>query len=122
MTAETEKLRRTFSKNLKKYRALAGFSQERLAEAAGISDQTVNDIEGCRKWVSDKTLIKLSIALGIEAYQLLIPLAESEKNYPVLLEQDILHDLRDSIKADLDRRFEDVLTTKKQDAVTSGNA
>ena len=30
-----------------------GFSQEKLAELAEVSDQTINDIEGCRTWVSD---------------------------------------------------------------------
>ncbi|MDR0662745.1 MAG: hypothetical protein LBF80_01515, partial [Spirochaetaceae bacterium] len=30
-------------------------SQEKLAELADVSVQTVNFIEGCRTWVSDKT-------------------------------------------------------------------
>ena len=35
--------------------------------------QTINDIEGGRKWVSDKTMTKLSAALNVECYQLLLP-------------------------------------------------
>ncbi|GMO42227.1 MAG: hypothetical protein Pg6C_03630 [Treponemataceae bacterium] len=106
---DSEQLRRTFSLNLKKYRAVAGLSQERLAEAAGISDQTVNDIEGCRKWVSDKTIVRLARALGVEVYQLLLPSSESEKLHPVRVPADILRDLHDTISADLARRFSEVV-------------
>ncbi|MDR1836965.1 MAG: helix-turn-helix transcriptional regulator [Treponema sp.] len=53
ITEDTNKLRKTLSANIKKYRSKMGFSQEKLAELAEISDQTINDIEGCRTWVSD---------------------------------------------------------------------
>ena len=40
-------------------------SQVELAEKAGVSRQTINEIEnGCRKNVSSDTLVKLSEALG----------------------------------------------------------
>jgi transcriptional regulator with XRE-family HTH domain len=47
-----------------------GISQEKLAEMADLSVQMVNSIEGHRAWVSDKTLVALSKALGIEVFQL----------------------------------------------------
>jgi len=66
-------IRRILSKNLKEQRKKQGFSQERLAEISGLSVQTINDIENGRKWVSDKTITKLSLALEIECFQLLVP-------------------------------------------------
>jgi len=41
-------LRNILSINIKKHRELLGFSQEKLAEKAGISSNMVRDIEGCR--------------------------------------------------------------------------
>jgi transcriptional regulator with XRE-family HTH domain len=87
-----------------------GFSQEKLAETVGLSDQTINDIEGCRTWVSDKTIIKLARALNIEVYQLFFPQTEAEKIFPVKVPTDILQDLKSIIKEDLDRRFSEVVT------------
>ena len=98
------------SANIKYYRAKLGFTQERLADTIGLSDQTINDIEGCRTWVSDKTIIKIARALNVEPYQLLFPQTEAEKLFPVKLPADILQDLKDTIKIDIDRRFNDVIT------------
>ena len=98
------------SVNIKYYRAKMGFTQEKLAESIGVSDQTVNDIEGCRTWVSDKTIVKLARALNIEVYQLLFPQTESEKLFPTKVPANILQDLKDTIKEDLEKRFSEVIT------------
>lgn len=45
---------------------------------AELSAQTVNDIESCRTWVSDKPLIKLAEALHTTPADLLVPLGETE--------------------------------------------
>jgi len=70
---EPNDLRRTLSLNIKKQRKILGLTQEKLAEAADLSSQTINDIEGCRMWVSDKTILKLAKVLHIDAYQLFEP-------------------------------------------------
>jgi transcriptional regulator with XRE-family HTH domain len=44
-----------------------------LAEKSGLSAQTLNDIEGCRRWVSALTMTKLAKALHVAEYQLLLP-------------------------------------------------
>jgi transcriptional regulator with XRE-family HTH domain len=67
---EPNDLRRTLSLNIKKQRKILGLTQEKLAEAAKLSSQTINDIEGCRMWVSDNTILKLAKVLHIDAYQL----------------------------------------------------
>jgi transcriptional regulator with XRE-family HTH domain len=49
------------------------FSQEKLTEETGLSWKMINSIEGQRTWISDRTLESLAKALGVEAYQLLLP-------------------------------------------------
>ena len=73
MKADLEPIRKILAENIKKYRKNFGYSQEKLAEKAGLSAQTLNDIEGCRRWVSAMTLTKLAKALHIAEYQLLVP-------------------------------------------------
>lgn len=110
MTDDMAKLRKVLSANVKHFRVKYGFSQEKLAETVGLSDQTINDIEGCRTWVSDKTIVKIARTFNIEAYQLLVPQTEAEKIFPVKLPADILKDLKDTIKSDIDHRFSGVVT------------
>jgi transcriptional regulator with XRE-family HTH domain len=73
MGAERPDLRRILAANLKEQRKILGLSQEKLAEMADVSWQTVNSIECHRTWVSDKTLENLANALKIETFQLLLP-------------------------------------------------
>lgn len=65
-------LREILSSNIKFYRKRLFLTQEKLAEKTGLSTQTINDIEGCRTWVSDKSLIKIAEALHISPADLLI--------------------------------------------------
>jgi len=79
-------LRNILSINIKRHRDLLGFSQEKLAEKAEISSNMVRDIEGCRTWVSDKTLINLAEALKTDVYRLLIPeTVQEDENYRTVL-------------------------------------
>jgi transcriptional regulator with XRE-family HTH domain len=77
MQGEKLALRRILAANLKEHRKTLGLSQEKLAEMAGISWQTVNSIECHRTWVSDKTLENLADALKIDSFQLLLPVEDS---------------------------------------------
>jgi len=73
MSRGSEPIRKVLAENIKKYRKNFGYSQEKLAEKAGLSAQTLNDIEGCRRWLSAKTMTQLAKALHIAEYQLLVP-------------------------------------------------
>ena len=73
MIVTPKELRKILSINIKKHREKLGLSQEKLAENAKISTMMIKDIEGCRTWVSDKTLISLSNALKTDIYRLLMP-------------------------------------------------
>ena len=67
-----------FSKNLKRLRSQAKLSQICLAAEADLTHNFINDIESGKKWISAKTLEKLSIALKAEPYQFF--LSESKWN------------------------------------------
>lgn len=68
-----ELLQKRLSSNIKKARKTLKLSQEKLAELSQISAQMINDIEGCRRWPSEKTLSKLANALQTDAYTLFLP-------------------------------------------------
>ena len=74
MEKERFALRAILAANLKKHRKLLGLSQEKLAEIANVSWQTINSIECHRTWVSDKTLENLANALKIDTFHLLLPI------------------------------------------------
>jgi transcriptional regulator with XRE-family HTH domain len=110
MSPKPEEIRRILSINIKKRRKDMGISQEKLAELAGLSAQTVNDIEGCRMWVSDKTIAKLCGALRIEAYQLLLPyLSERPLVNKESTALELLDSLRQNIIDNIDLQFSEVL-------------
>jgi len=78
MKPNSEPIRGILAGNIKKYRKILRYSQEKLAEKANLSAQTLNDIEGCRRWVSSMTITKLAKALNVSEYQLLVPPEENE--------------------------------------------
>jgi transcriptional regulator with XRE-family HTH domain len=87
-----------------------GISQEKLAEMANLSIQMVTCIEGQRAWVSDKTLISLSKALGMEVFQLFSPSGEEKKlDYSLLSSHWLLklrQDMKAAIGSNIDTHFE----------------
>ena len=80
MKEKKPELRKILATNLKEHRKTLGLSQEKLAEMADISWQTVNSIECHRTWVSDKTLENLANALKIDTFQLLLPIKSTSHN------------------------------------------
>jgi len=109
MKPEIEPIRKILSNNIKKYRGILHYSQEKLAEKAGLSSQTLNDIEGCRRWVSSKTISKLAKTLQISEYQLLLP--EEESQNPADSPLKALITLQRNIKNGIDTQFEDAIET-----------
>ena len=112
MTKKPLEIRGILAKNLKEQRKKLGFSQEKFAEISGLSVQTINDIEGGRKWLSDKTITKLSNALHIECYQLLIPEFRSQNKKDTNLTKHILglmKELKKSANSNIEANFMDFL-------------
>jgi transcriptional regulator with XRE-family HTH domain len=111
MKSNPESIRTTFANNVKKYRGILRYSQETLAEKTKLSVQTIKDIEGCRRWVSDSTLTKLARALNIPEFQLLLPEKfDSDRKYrkPALKS---LVALKMKLKSVMDNEFEEAINT-----------
>ena len=105
-------IRKILAKNLKEQRMKMGYTQEKLAEISGLSIQTINDIEGGRKWVSDKTITRLSIALQIECFQLLIPEFTGQNKKEINSTQKLLglmKNLKKTVNTNIDELFTDFL-------------
>ena len=73
MKEKPEKIRRILAQNIKKRRENLGLTQEQLAELTDLSIQTINTIEGCRMWISDKSITRLAKALEVDVFQLFMP-------------------------------------------------
>ena len=106
-------LRYILAKNLKEHRKTLGLSQEKLAEMANLSWQTINSIECHRTWVSEITLESLADALKIETFQLLLPMEESDNN-PITSDEAMKKLVK--IKRAFDDSFNKIVNlTKKQE-------
>jgi len=84
-----EELSKVLSDNIKKFRK-GIFTQETLAEKTGLSVQQINGIEGCRKFVSTESLLKIANALNVEVYQLFLPNSEQECTFKEITDAKIL--------------------------------
>jgi transcriptional regulator with XRE-family HTH domain len=112
--AKIEQLRSFLSTNIKARRDALNISQERLAELADVSVQTIKSIESHRTWVSDKMLINLADVLGVAAFQLLIPSSNetTSENYGLI--SSILKNLKQNIQDDINKRFNGLETSVKK--------
>ena len=99
-------LRELLSANIRNRRETLDISQEKLAELADVSIQTIKGIEGRRTWVSDTMLEKLAQALGLSAFQLLVPADKAVLNDDNALIAALLRNLRQNIQNDINARFD----------------
>jgi len=99
--------------NIKSLRKKCGFSQEKLAEAADLSTQSISDIEGCRTWVSDKALERLAKALNVDIFRLFMPMEEGNSDDLQVLLYNRLSKLRTTLKEDIDKRLEQFYLSEK---------
>jgi transcriptional regulator with XRE-family HTH domain len=66
-------IKAVFGKNIKRFRAKKKLSQLQLAVKTGLTHNFINDLENGKKWLSPKTLGKLSKALMMEPYMFFVP-------------------------------------------------
>jgi len=111
MSDKSLALRKILSANIKKHREQLGLTQEKLAETAVISANMLNDIEGCRTWISDKTLVKLAAALKVETYRLFLPLTLSDADIEKTAISDLAQDLQ-KIRKTFNTDFDNALKTR----------
>ena len=99
--------------NIKAFRKKCGFSQEKLAEVANLSTQTISDIEGCRTWVSDKSLERLAEALNVDIFQLFIPFVKDFEDNLETLKYDRIMKLGSILKKDIDNHLNQFYLSEK---------
>jgi transcriptional regulator with XRE-family HTH domain len=112
MATKPLEIRSILSKNVKEQRKNLGLTLEKLAELTGLAVQTINDIEGGRRWVSDNTITKLSTALHIESYQLLIADFFSQtrkKDTPAQQLIDLKEKILENVDSQIESQFNDFL-------------
>ena len=88
---ETEELRRILSNNIHTFRKDLHLTQEQLAENADISLSYLADIEHCKTWIGDKTLMKLAKALHRQPFELLIESLKNEEKTNLHAISDIIY-------------------------------
>jgi len=86
-------VRNLVSGNIRRLRTMHNMSQIGLARAAGLTHNFINDIENCKKGISDKTLAKLSVVLNVEPHQLFLPECMANSTMQVYLD-----DFNDSLQ------------------------
>jgi len=123
MKEKTEKIRQILAQNVKKRRESLGLTQENLAEMTDLSVQTINTLEGCRMWISDKSITRIAKALDLEIYQLFMPNQIKVND----LEQEQITILLDfwqktklameKMNSQIDVDFKDVLNNSQQKSI-----
>jgi len=108
-----EQVKGLLALNIKALRKKSGFSQEKLAEAADLSTQSISDIEGCRTWVSDKTLERLAKTLNVSIFQLFMPPDEDNEDNAEAFLYNRLMKLRTTMKEDIDKRLDQFYLSQK---------
>ena len=89
-------LRQILASNIKKYRALRGFSQMKLAEKIESATNYIAMIETGRKFPSDRILEKIAAALNINAIDLF-----ASQNDGAALHAELIKTLHEEILSDV---------------------
>ena len=90
---KTSSLREIFAKNLRENRRKCAYSQEKLAEKAGISTQYLAMMEIARKFPTSEVLERIAMAMNIKVYELFL-IDHSPREELNLLRQDIIFEMK----------------------------
>jgi len=90
---KTYSIKEIFAKNLRENRRKCGFSQEKLAEKAGISTQYLAMMEIARKFPTSEVLERIATAMDINVYELFL-IDHSPREELELLRQDIIKEMK----------------------------
>lgn len=104
----TNEIQKRLGENVKKLRKARNLTQFQFAEKAGISEETVKNIELCRCWTSDKNLAKITEALEVDIYKLFLPITlsvteESENT------KHIKKIITDNLKEYIDLKLQEII-------------
>jgi transcriptional regulator with XRE-family HTH domain len=101
-------LREILAKNLRENRRKCGFSQEKLAERAGISTQYLAMLEIARKFPASEVLERLAGAMGIKVYELFL-IDHSPREELELLRRDIISEMEQTFREIVEQTLKCVL-------------
>ena len=101
-------IREVLAKNIKEYRRKYGFSQDKLAELAGISSQYLATVETCRKFPTPEVLERLAEALEIEPHEL-FTVDPSPQNELEQLRREIKNDIKNAFGERLEQAIADAI-------------
>ena len=90
---KTTSIREIFAKNLRQNRRKCGFSQEKLAEKAGISTQYLAMMEIARKFPTSEVLERIAMSMNIKVYELFL-IDHSPREELELLRKDIINEMK----------------------------
>ena len=123
-------IREILALNLKEYRRKSGFTQEKLAEKAGISANYLSMVEISRKFPTPEMLDRLSQTLDIQTFQLFDPSATPEgallhlertivenieKVVRTTIKQDIVSELDQTVSKAIKQSLKMIKQTSKQE-------
>jgi len=91
-----EAVKNLLSQNIRLYRETIGYSQEELAEKAGISPPYLGAVERGEKWPSPETLAGIAIGLKVNPYDLFKPEHTVSKDVHGLTEK-MLKDIQTTV-------------------------
>lgn len=91
------RLRQVLASNIKKYRALRGFSQMKLAEKVDTATNYIALIETGKKFPSDRILEKIAYALNIET----IDLFSTHVDVDILLQVGLIEEIYNDILSEI---------------------
>ncbi|GHT96408.1 hypothetical protein FACS1894141_6520 [Spirochaetia bacterium] len=113
---ESIDLRKILSINIRMARENLHITQARLAEYADISLSYMADIEYCKTWVGDKTLMSIAKALNMEVYELLRPLdgaanaEEAQKGTTLHQIAELVNDKKSVLKKAAEESLDDLIS------------
>lgn len=95
-------IRKIFGSNVKKYRLKKGYTQEKLAELAEISDKVISPIETGRSFIKLEDMPKLCAVLDVEPFQLFLTNETSGEIADDLRRERVLTRLKTCKREELD--------------------
>lgn len=105
-----QEVRERLSQNIKRYRALHGWSQVKLAEKLEVSANFVADIETGKSWISSVTLTKLANIFDTDVYNLFRPITPLDSQSQELIDQ-FTRDVVSTVRTSIERLRDDYLKT-----------
>lgn len=105
----SDDIQNRLGENVKLIRKERKLTQFQLAEKAGLSEETVKNIELSRCWTSDKNLAKITKALGVDISRLFLPITKSFD-----VDSDITGPIKEAIAQNIRRYVDSVLNEIKE--------